>query len=337
MMHSKLFLYMLAACSCPITNAQFFNADTNQHVLAPDAGHMAFNDQSHSQTSASAPKPFYIISHRTLTVRGVDAAVEDGANAIEIDARSYSGGWRAAHDAILGSASAGDDMRTMFDAIAAVQKTRKSIAFVWLDIKTPDECTPDAQRHCSIRGLQDLARDILEPAGVRVLYGISAQGPSIRILAESLNGNEALGLDCEAGDVSSLFGQVQPIDQSKMVYSCGLFDMSLALATSRYRNLLGAIASGKYGKTFGWTVSAKDDRTIQELGSAGVDGLIYAGTPANAYASDSIIGKVLGLLWTLGRSSDQRANEKSAQRKVADWVRQNPEKSYLAKADDYPW
>jgi len=288
-----------------------------QHVLAPQA------DLEGSERMATDHKPFYIISHRTLTARGVIAAIEDGANAMEIDARSYDGGWRADHDGFFGSA--GDEMQVMFEAIVAQRRAGKVVNFVWLDIKNPDRCSPDTKRYCSILALRDMARNLLEPVGVRVLYGISKEGPTIQTLGRSLNSNEALGLDCEAGNVYQLFEGLQPLEKSKMVYSCGYASLSLDYF-GRKEQVLAALGSAKFGRTFAWTVMPWDKGFIELLGNAGVDGLIYGATPANAYGESSFLG-----------GGNQRKKERETQGKVADWVRRNPERCYIPKQEDSPW
>ncbi|KAJ8119350.1 hypothetical protein ONZ43_g3681 [Nemania bipapillata] len=310
--------------------------DSTQWVMESQPDQLTFPSKDATENELMSPQPFYIISHRTLTVGGVVAAVNDGANAMEIDARAYAGGWRADHDGIP-FLSSGDSMRKMFEAIAAERRAGKVITFVWLDIKNADECPP-IERSCSVLGLQDLARELLEPVGVRVLYGISKSSSApIKLLGQSLNSNEALGIDCEAGDdVLSLFRMVEPpLTKNKTVYSCGLFSFDLDIRGERKRKLLEGIRSQAYGRTLGWTLLPRDIAIIQELGGAGVDGMIYAGTPANAYGVSSTIGDILGGLF--GKGGTQRENERRTQKMVAEWVRGNPEKRYIARQEDAPW
>lgn len=128
-----------------------------------------------SSSSASqrrlSQKPIYAIAHRVLTAQGVKDAFANGANAIETDMTAWRDGWYADHDGTL--TSYGDKVEVLFKAIADEKRNGKPVTFVWLDLKNPDYCDPNSNkwRHCSIAALQDLARSILQPAGIRVLYG----------------------------------------------------------------------------------------------------------------------------------------------------------------------
>lgn len=147
-------------------------------------------------------RPFYAIALRVLEESGIWDALKNGANAIEIDVTAWSSGWWADHDGL--PTSAGDTAEKMFQTIAAERRAGKNIVFVWLDLKNPDyESDPNTKT--SIEGLRRLARDILQPAGVKVLYGFykSTIGKrAYKSIRSDLNEHEALNvgrLDCRVG------------------------------------------------------------------------------------------------------------------------------------------
>ena len=192
--------------------------DSAQQLLVPyESSHVPTNDtnlSTHGGADSISPRPFYMIGHRVLVKQGVYDAIKHGANAVEIDMRAdRNGGWWADHDGVSGSR--GDSARTMFEAIAAARKAGKSITFVWLDLKNPDRCFPGdpTLRYCSIRGLRDLAQEILEPLGVRVMYGFyraAMTGRAWGIIRDNMTSNEALNLDGKKQDVVKAFKDCAP-------------------------------------------------------------------------------------------------------------------------------
>jgi hypothetical protein len=193
------------------------------------------------QPSTLFPEPFYIISHRLLTTKGVRNAVEDGANTIEIDVTPQGDkGWAAEHPGIAGSK--GDPLRDLFKTVVDQVPGGREITFVWLDIKDAGLCHHIADRVCSVLGLQDLLREYLKPHRVKVLYGVSEWAPgSIAALGESIDHNEAVGIDCEVGGAltGSLDSAVQllfdvqrnqrvEIQKEQRVCTCGLADFVFA-------------------------------------------------------------------------------------------------------------
>ncbi|KAL8807894.1 MAG: hypothetical protein Q9200_004481 [Gallowayella weberi] len=229
-------------------------------------------------------RPFYLIAHHVLTSTGIEDAVHNGANAVEIDMTAYEEGWWADHD--HGANSWGDSAKDIFNKIANERRNGKTITFVWLDIKNPDWCDPNDPKwqHCSVGGLRDLARQILQPAGVRVLYGyvFKASSKTYPFIRDGLNSNEAINLDGNPKQVLDLFQRNGPKDQSRRVSSYGDDDISFEFGTcqeDKYNTcteLRQAVASGKFGRVFGWTSTAgKGDYVRKELDTAGVDGIIY--------------------------------------------------------------
>jgi hypothetical protein len=201
----------------------YSNEGHSQHALT-------YQDSfSPDQPSTLFSKPFYIIAHRVLTTRGVRNAVEDGANTIEIDVTPQGDkGWAAEHPGIAGSK--GDPLRDLFKTVVEQVRGGREITFVWLDIKDAGLCHHIADRVCSVLRLQDLLREYLKPHRVKVLYGVSEWVPgSIVALGESIDHNEAVGIDCAVGGALTgsldsaiqLFFDVQEIKGSRFQRSSG--------------------------------------------------------------------------------------------------------------------
>lgn len=221
----------------------------------------------------SARRPFFAIAHRVLGDYGVRDALAHGANAIEIDMTAWPTGWFADHDGTI--FSRGHSAETMFQTIAEERKAGKNIIFVWLDLKNP-EYEPDASKRTSVEGLRRLAREILQPVGVKVLYGF--YGPSIGkrefdSIRGGLNANEALNGD---GVVAMVEKELQRLPRGQRVYSSGFFDLVLKF-DGPLANLTAASKSGSFGKVFGWTLGNHNDKTRVDrlVNDAHVDGLIY--------------------------------------------------------------
>lgn len=240
----------------------------------------------------TASRPFYAIAHRVLVKDGIDAAIKHGANALEMDYTAWwtgkdSPGWWADHD---GTASSwGDKAEDMFKHIAEKRRGGANIIFVWLDIKNPNACDPNVSKwyKCSVQHLQDLARQWLLPAGVRVLYGTHndgevQKGAYAKLASRGLDPAEAIDIDGNYDNVNGLFdkyGGEYSTPTRQRVMSKGLFNWSLNIGNI-LAELKKASDSGKFGQTFGWTMINQDSNTdnIKELitGSK-ANGLIYGG------------------------------------------------------------
>ncbi|KAF4968278.1 hypothetical protein FZEAL_10409 [Fusarium zealandicum] len=224
-------------------------------------------------TMDSARRPFFAIAHRVLEDYGIRSALSHGANAIEIDMTAWSRGWWADHDGL--PTSAGGTAEKMFQTVAEERKAGKNIIFVWLDLKNPDY-EPDASKRTSVEGLRRLARDILQPVGVKVLYGFYKSTIGKRAydsIRGGLNANEALNVD---GDVAMVERELQMLPRGQRVYSNGYFDLVLKF-DGPLDNLTAASNSASFGKVFGWTLANHNDKTkvAQLVNDAHVDGLIY--------------------------------------------------------------
>lgn len=270
-------------------------------------------------------RPFYVIAHRVLTKDGIDAALDHGANSLEIDMTAWSQGWWADHDGTQDSWR--DSAIEMFKKIVEVRKAGKSMTFVWLDIKNPDWCDPNDPkwRHCSVAGLRDLAREYLQPAGVRVLFGyiLGANSKTYPFIRDSLNSNEAINLD---GDPKAAFQRFQnggPTDKSKRVSSYGFTELPEGFGncweSSYYTctELRQARMSGNFGQVFGWTLSVGQSQYVEkELGDADVDGLIY-GFKREDY--------------------NNTGNPRTAAVDILNWVNNHPDRRFVATNNDPPW
>jgi sphingomyelin phosphodiesterase D len=304
--------------------------DQSYHILA----HLAKRNDTLAQPSTdvdniraptSTSRPFYAIAHRVLTVQGVKDALRNGANAMEIDARaSLSAGWMADHD---GSAtSAGDTMKELFTAIARERVLGENIIFVWLDIKTPDQCDPDdvSTSHCSIIGLRALARQILEPAGVQVLYGFTwAYYKGYSLIANDLNLNEAVNLDGDGPRINRLYDSLGPSKISKRVMSYGDNELWWGFGdcteSSWYTctELRQAALSKKFGAVYGWTLSVNQNNYAElMLDNADVDGIIY-GFKTTPYYDHPDIREPIEY--------------------IKSWLEEHPERRYMATRNDKPW
>ncbi|KAF5617045.1 phospholipase D [Fusarium tjaetaba] len=248
----------------------------------------------------AAKKPFYAIAHRCNDMSAVQRAVNDGANAIEMDIFSEGkDGWWASHD---GPSKNGDRAKDMFDNIAAHRKAGKPITFVWLDLKNPDACDPGKPEEwgCSIAALRDLARQILEPQGVRVLYGFygNENGNAYRLLQSGLTANEAMNVDGRSAPLQQSFNNKGPSSIQKRVASYGWKDLKEGFgdctesgdAHLTCTQLRQEVASGKFGKVFSWTAVVDQVQLVQKLMGVGIDGIIYGldGAPYGGSATQAL-------------------------------------------------
>jgi hypothetical protein len=258
--------------------------------LARDAAHEHLNapvvdiDTTLDLNARASKKPFYAIAHRCNNVGAIQRAVNDGANAIEMDLYSEDSGWWASHD---GPSKNGDKARVMFDAIAGHRKAGKPLTFVWLDIKNPDYCDPADPKwwFCSIAALRDLAREVLEPQGVRVLFGFyeNWNGNGYRLIRHGLNAKEAVNIDGRSAPLQQEFNANGPADVSKRVLSYGDVNIGNGFgdctepgdAHLTCTQLRQAAASHAFGKVFGWTATTGQSSYTEKLMGVGVDGIIY--------------------------------------------------------------
>lgn len=269
------------------------------------------------------PRPFYAIAHRVLMDYGVRDALNNGANALEIDMTAWKDQWYADHDGT--PTSAGHTARKMFNTVAEERRAGKNVIFVWLDLKNPDYGNADYTKS-NIEALRNLAREILEPVGVQVLYGFygsQTSGRAYRVIRDGLNDNEAIGVDGAADDVKNIFETGGPANIKQRVMSKGLFNPWLDFGNCKgdggsiCPQLRKGAESGAFGKVFGWTIADYNTNQANPLMSeAGVDGLIY-GFVATHYYNHANTRYSLGIL--------------------TNWLEKNKDKRYMATVNDKPW
>ncbi|KAM0544707.1 hypothetical protein ACHAPJ_011694 [Fusarium lateritium] len=273
-------------------------------------------------SAAPARKPFYAIAHRCNDMGAVQRAVNDGANAIEMDLFAESDGWWASHD---GPSKNGNKATEIFNAIAGHRKAGKPITFVWLDIKNPDACalSDQAKQHCSIMKLRDLARQLLEPSGVRVLFGFyqNENGPAGKLIRTGLNSMEAMNIDGRSAPLRDWFNANGPADVKKRVLSYGDVDLSNGFGTCTEpgdahltcTQLRQATESRAFGKVFGWTAAVNQVQLVESLLNVNIDGVIYG-------LGGAVYGGSAGQALSQIRSSLAKHSE-----------------YYYAGKNDYPW
>lgn len=291
-----------------------------QHALTQDP---PLHHEAPYRTNGA--RPFYAIAHRVLSSYGVKAAVAHGANALEIDMTAWKPGWWADHDGT--PTSAGDKAEDIFRTIADIRRAGNTVIFVWLDLKNPDWCDPDDAKwqRCSITALRDLARRILEPAGIQVLYGFYGSqvgGKAFDRIQRGLNSNEALNINGVAREVAKGFSKTS-LTKERAVMSYGYFQLPVEFGNCREPNyftcteLRIGVESYLFGKVFGWTLATGQEYYADKLiGTAGVDGLIY------------------------GLRTQEYKDEKDTRNAIASifaWLNNHSDQRYLARQSDKPW
>lgn len=306
-----------SACALPTSAPDLLARDYPLDARIPD-----FEDDPDHPLHSRAAKPFYAIAHRVLTVQGVKDALSHGANAIEIDFTPWSKtaeGWWADHDGTQNSA--GGTARDVLQAVADQRRAGKPVTFVWFDIKWADWCNADDPQwvHCSVTALRDLAREILQPVGVRALYGFYGTQYKYNTygrIANNLNSNEAVNLDGSLSWAQQGFDGSGPSAQSRRVYSWG--DPTIRNGfNDRVADLTAAASSGKFAKVFSWTAASGDSAYVKQLvDSIKVDGIIYGYSGANY---------------------DNGAAAQTALKDVTSAVKAASGQFYLATTNDNPW
>lgn len=308
-----------AAALAPVSD----RPQRDQQILSTHFENTSLTENHNIGQNHDGPQPFYLIAHRVLTTQGIHDALSHGANAIELDVSATTQEWYADHDDT--PFTRGDTVRTIFEAVAEQRKAGQTITFVWLDIKTPDRCDPSRPqtRNCSIAGLQDLARQILEPAGVRVQYGFyDAKSRAYDWLLQRQNSNEAINLNGKANEVLEAY-TAAGIPKNKRVISYGSWVLSFLFGNCNEESyytcteLRQAVESRSFGKVWGWTTLAGHGWYAEKmLDDAGVDGLIYGFQLTSYY---------------------DHANTRASAQDILTWVTKHPEKRYLATNEDAPW
>ncbi|KAL8794723.1 MAG: hypothetical protein Q9195_002677 [Heterodermia aff. obscurata] len=328
--HGTILTLLIVANTFPATVLAAAVSDQNidQGVLQPEETNDFLPNGSCTvdtvETNVVSPRPFYVIGHRVLEKQAVYDAINNGANALEIDMTAQLAGWWADHDGNL--FSRGDTAQTMFETIAALRDAGKPISFVWLDIKNPDAYSPFVPGHKkgSINALRNLARQILQPRGIRVLYGFSnSKSYAYRSLQGKLNSYEAINLNGETQEVLQGFQTQGPEQVEKRVMSYGYFHLPFEFGDCYEKDyytcteLRQAVQARQFAKVFAWTSAVGQGQYVDKLlGLAGVDGLIYG--------------------FKTAMYKDVEDNRAAAQ-DIIQWVENHPHLRYIATNDDTPW
>jgi sphingomyelin phosphodiesterase D len=235
-------------------------------------------------SQADSKRAINAIAHRVLTTDGVTAALNHGANAIEIDVCAYyrsGNGWWANHDCDMPLSNAGDSIEDMFSRIRTEYLNGKSVTFVWLDIKNPNYCmVEDGQ--CSVLALMQLARRKLEYVGIEVIFGFfqSEGGYGWNVAKNNLNSKEGIVANGKFNAVKHTYKINSDIPKNKRMMDYGYFLMSFQFNKTLHELKLGTSNRDSQTpilqKVFTWTTTYQDTWYAEKLlGEGKVDGIIY--------------------------------------------------------------
>ena len=275
------------------------------------------------QARADTRRPIWMIAHKCLTKQGVDDAITNGANAVEMDLTAYKEGWWAQHTGEPWF----DPIRDLFDHIAAKKDGGANIQWVWLDIKTPDAFSDGFG---SIQGLQKLVREHLLPHGVTALYGFAVgSGNALDYIKKTLSSAEGINYDGSSDNHSEnktpkdTIKALQDVKVAHRVGSYGWDELKNSFGDCYEKDfytcteLRQAKTSDNWATVLGWTATteAGDTDFVNKLfNDAKVDGMIYG------YSSEKYHD-----------SADSRA----AAKEIQDWI--DAHKADVKLADSLPW
>ncbi|KAG8410326.1 hypothetical protein J3459_017138 [Metarhizium acridum] len=219
--------------------------------------------------------------------------------------------------------------RSSFGPLPRPRETGSNLTFVWLDIKDAKLVRSTGRGLATLLGaaLQEQARQILEPAGVRVLYGFADQnvwGVGYDFVSSHMNKNEALNLDGKGKRPRRVFRTSNVTDVTRRVLSYGASSVTWESGNCYEEEyytctvLRQARESGNFGRVFAWTLHQGEKRSVLDFlfGNAGIDGIIYG--PENVPFRDDL---------------DTRA----VYQDIREWVDRNSHGRYWATANDSPW
>lgn len=262
------------------------------------------NEEMASYSNESTP--FFMIAHRVLSINEVEYAVNDLANAIEIDVCSSQNEWYADHDCYnvdvidpyssflsklfnsnrnaLLTQSRGDKME---DMLMKIKQYDKQIRFIWFDIKNLDKC--EYESTCGIGGLKNMTERILNGTEIKILWGLYKLNPAATLIARRLIANlserDAIAYSSNNYEIALAFFEAYNV--TNKVYDNGLFSIRTNLGNCRNvgstcRDLMYAHyqkTQAKINLVFSWTYKfwyAMTHRTLNTLlDTCSIDGLIY--------------------------------------------------------------
>ncbi|KAL6853046.1 hypothetical protein ACO1O0_007597 [Amphichorda felina] len=293
-----------------------------------------------SNIQARDQRVIYDVAHKVLRVDGLHAALDNGANAIEIDLTAYPNGndvdpapkWWIDHAS--GGKSLGDPADVLIPAIG--DEGAGKLAFVVFDIKTPQDCPVDDEA-CGMAGVVNMARD-LNDKGIGVVYGFinpsAADKDGWRYVMKNIEHDTAVRITGLTPDVMQAYGDFgSAIPYEKRIIDYGNPDLykekpgfgeckriddygddicpSLAHAVEERDN-------GQIGPVMLWTVGSSDDdgKWTAEALDMGIDGVVYG------YGHEEYKGDERNL---------------KARGHITNWVDANGDKARMAGPDDRPW
>lgn len=238
----------------------------------------------------------YAVAHRVDTLDGVDAALDHGANAVEIDVCAWwnPNEWRAYRDcSSAGDARLGLGFDGLIDRILANTRSGRRPVLVWLDIKDPNYGGERQNRWCSVAGLRDKAQR-LTAAGIQVLYGFyeyhgrstpDAGGRGWKSLEGRLGPLEGMtttGTRDQVRAAGDRSGSATPAGHRAMDYGdsdltkgCGHCTEATSNTCAELRKGAGDRAAGRLAATLSWTTTYNDPWYVDKLlGDAQVDGIV---------------------------------------------------------------
>lgn len=294
-----------------------------------------------TKLQARDQKPIWTVAHKILRVAGLDGALKDEANAIEVDLTAWRKGegadeskWWMDHDG--DGENYGDPADVLLKAVG--EKGGDQLAFVVFDIKNPDYCAVD-EEGCGMETLVNMGRDFVMSSGIGVVYGFTkpddAGKDAWTYVVENLDDDAAVRITGKADPVLTAYadhGSDIPVEKKIMDYGnpylhgdeggpkFGECD-SGGDSEDVCPNLVRAVEerdNGNLGAVMLWTVGSSDgdgDKTTQVL-DAGVNGIVYG------YAFEEY------------EDSDRNVE---ARGHAVDWVSGHEADAKIATQDQRPW
>ncbi|PGG98020.1 hypothetical protein AJ79_09012 [Helicocarpus griseus UAMH5409] len=285
----------------------------------------------------NAAKHVYAIAHKVLTVEALEDAINDGANAIEVDLTAWKKGdktgtkkskWMMDHDG--DGKNHGDTAEKVFKAVEKLVEDKRTVAFFEFDIKNPDHC--EADEDCGIDALRKMARKYLQPHGVRTLYRFQSKHTKtedFKRISADLNDDEAVTVSTATDGVLKAYkdaGKEVPKEKRIMDYGFTGLDKETGFGTCKEKKskklctqIVQAVKArddGKLAKVIAWTATSADTKRVLKLLDKGLDGIVY-GPGHKEYKS----------------SKDTKAMLKA----IKKWIHEHSDSHVFGGQRDAPW
>lgn len=283
-------------------------------------------------------RPVWSIAHKVLDTVGLEEAIYDQANAVEVDLTAWREGegaetsqWWMDHDG--DGKNYGNTADTLLRAVG--DTAGDQISFVVFDIKTPDTCAVD-EAGCGMETLVSMARDYVLANGIGVVYGFTnpgdAAGDAFKYVVENLDDDTAVRITGQTDPVLDAFkthgADIPPekriIDYGNPYLGGEKGDPQFGKCESVpggevCSNLVRAIEArdnGELGTVMLWTVgssAADGERTAQAL-DAGIDAVVYGYAFGEYEDSARTIEARMHVISWLGDHGDEARNAAQADR-----------------------